>query len=278
MSYSIGVNYGKADALVLNLFFGEDGSVYLTDLINRHFEKPGYDILTADFPVARTPDGNKTVQADKKHYYADHLLKFSHHPSGFFQISGQDGSKVISGIDDKTGLPRGIAVDAFKLKSSTTDGGAFLTATLWGVHHLEKRTSKKSQEIIFTEREIDYQGMNNSGSKRAFAFMFFHLPISSFTNDQLQSDWVYYDYRTHFEKPLLLRLFKDAMEHGYLVGVSCLNARCDFREEVGVAMMGGVGLVDPHTGTCRSIIVVSPRSKEYSPDAEYASLNKQSIE
>jgi len=273
MAYTIFIKYKNAEAPVLNISFSVDGSVHLIDLISRNVQNPEYDIFTADFPVKKS-SSSKSVKIDKSRYYAAHRLKFSHHQSGFFQVSGEDSKKIISGIDDVTGLPKGVSVDGFNLESSTTDGGPFLTANVWGVNHLPNKKSKSSESIFFTEKEIDYQSIENRGQKPSFAFQFYHLPKSIFKEDQLKTDWFFYNYSTHFKKPLLLRLLKDSISHGYVVGVTCLKARADFKDDFGVAMMGGVGLVDHMTGTCRSITVIFPRSKIVSEEANYLSLER----
>lgn len=272
MAYTLWVKYKKAEAPVLNMSFSSDGSVHLIDLVSRDTDLPEFEILTMDFPVDKVGTG-KSLPTDKKHFYANHRLKFTHHQSGFFQVSGEDSTKIISGIDKNTGLPKGVSVDAFKLKLSTNDGGPFMTANIWGVNYITSKRSKTSEEIKFTEKEIDYQSMNNNGQKSSFAFLFFHLPVTLFSSDQVKKEWVFYDYK-HYKKPLLLRLLKESVNHGYVVGVSCLKARADFKENFGFAMMGGAGKIDPSTGTCKGIIVIFPRSKILTEAADYFSLNR----
>lgn len=272
MAYNLYVKYKKAETPVLNISFSSDGSIHLIDLISKNVKSPEFEIATLDFPVNNVGMG-KSVPIDKKIFYASHRLKFTHHQSGLFQVSGEDSSKIISGIDGQTGQPRGVAVKAFELKTATNDGGPFLTGHFWGLHHLPYISSKSSEPIVFSEEDINYQSMNDKGKKLSFSFLFFHLPISKFTSEDLKKDWVFYNYH-HYKKPLLLRLLKESITHGYLVGVSCLKSRTDSDENFGYFLCGGAGRIDPTNGTCKNVVVIFPRSKTPN-DLNYHSLNYQ---
>lgn len=273
MAYTIYIKYKKAYAPVFNISFSGDGSVHLVDLLSKHVDTPEYEIATLDFPVNKVGMG-KEVALDKKRYFANHRIKFSHHKSGFFQISGEDSTKIISGLDDETGLPKGASIEAFQLKQETNDGGPFMTANIWGIQHLPYKSSS-STPIIFSEEQIDYQAMNNQGGKPAFVLLFFHFPIAQFKPENIHDDWGFYNYH-HYKKPLLLRALKETEEHGYIVGISCLKARTNFKDDFGFTMSGGAGKINPDTGTCKNLIVIFPRPKCDSGQDSF-SLNKVNI-
>jgi hypothetical protein len=275
MSYTIFVQYKKAKAPLLNLSLAKDGSVHLIELISKYAESPEFEIVTYNLPVDKVGTG-KTVKPDEKLYSANKRIKFSHHQSGLFQISGENSKEIISGVDTETGQPKGVAVEAFKLKQVTNDGGPFLTANIWGVQHMPNKKSKSSEPIIFTEKEINYQSMNNSGEKHAFVFLFFHFPVSKFSTNDLNKDWFYYDYK-HYKKPLLLRLLKEGIKHGYVIGVSCLKARTSFSSDFGYTMSGGAGEIDPKTGTCKNVAVIFPRP-EYREPLDLISIDRYEVD
>lgn len=275
MAYTIYVKYKKAHAAVLNLSFGKDGSVHLIDLLSKHHQAPQFEIATYDFPVNKVGMG-KAIKPNEPRFVATHRIKFSHHQSGVFQISGENSKSIVSGFHSDSSASKGIAVDAFRLTQETNDGGPFLTANIWGVQHVPFCKSKSSTAITFSEKEIDYQSMRNKGKKCAFAFMFFHLPIVRFGDTALNNDWIYYSYH-HFQKPLLLRVLRESINKGFVVGVTCLKGRSNFDSNFGFTMSGGAGKTDPRTGCCKNIAVIFPKP-DYDNDLEYISLDRVSSE
>lgn len=255
-SYTLNIQYKKYETAILNCSFGSDGSFYLVDLVSNHSSEHAYEIMTFNSPVNKV-GMEKIIKIDKKRYYSKNKLKFSHHASGFFQVSGEKPGTVISGVDKETGAPKGASVQAFKLKIDTNDGGPFLTGHFWGLNSLPSRKSKTSAKICFSDDEINYQSMNNKGIKPSFALLFFHLPINKLSEEEQKKDWIYYDYK-HYKKPLLLRLIKGEKSFGYMVGISCLKCRCNSNYDFGYILSGGAGEIDKTTGTCKNIAIVFP--------------------
>lgn len=271
MAYTVYIKYKKSEAAILNISFGRDASIYLTDMISRYAEDPVFEIIKYDLPMdtRRT----KEIKVDETRYKTKNQPKFSHHASGFFQLSSanKDKGAIISGIDDATNQPKGVSVNSFSLKTSTNDDGPFLVGKFWGLNNIPLYNSKTSDQIYFQDNDINSQGLYNTGSRIAFAVYFFHIPIEKLSKDDLDKDWIKYDY-INFKRPLILKLLKEPLSQGYVIGLACLKARCEHKSKFGFIISGGPGGIDKESNTCKNVSVIFPKP-DYDIDLNYISLD-----
>lgn len=269
MSHNIYVRYKGLETAVLHISTGSDGSIYFSDLVSRYHDKPEYEIVKYDLPLDRKE--TKTVELNEKRYRTDFQPKFSHHSSGFCQISGIKKGTIISGIDENTGIQRGVAEDSFALNTDTNDGGPFLTGVFWGLNKLPTYKSKTSKPIYFEDEDIDYQSLNNRGKKLAFAFMVFHIAENKIETIEGKEDWGYYNYE-NFKKPLLLKILNKDHSSTEKIGISCLKARSDMPSDFGFTLTGAPGEIDKKKNTCKNTAIIFPKP-EYHRPLKYLSLN-----
>ncbi|MBA4336413.1 hypothetical protein C0416_01380 [bacterium] len=271
MSYTLYIKYKKSEAAVLNVSFGKDASMYSTDMVSRYINNPVYEVFTYDLPL----DSRlvKKIKADEKIYIMTNQPKFTHHTTGFFQLSTANKTKgsIISGIDEITNMPKGVSEDSFNLVNSTNDGGPFMTAKFWGLNNIPLYNSKTSEQIYFRDEDINLQRLNSAGSRLAFALLFYHIPVEKLSKDDLDKDWIDY-FHPNFKHPARLRLLKEPLSKRYIVGIACLKARCDHDNNFGFIISGGPGPINKITNTCKNISVTFPKSN-YPLDANHISLD-----
>jgi len=250
-----------SEKAVINCTFGDDDSIYITDLIKNQLPDSEYEIVTYKLPINKV-GMSQTITLDGPRFITDKQLKFSHHTSGDFHISGLNvNSKLVKS-------------DSFNLNKSTNDGGPFIAGMFWGLNYLPDKNKTSSTKLVFTSKEIDYQSMNNPGEKLAFTLLFFHIQtdkVECLNNEE----WAYYNYH-HYKKPLLLRIIRPHKYSNYIVGISCLKSRTNMNTDFGFTLGGGADQIDPKTKTCKNISIIFPKQGN-NDDLDYISLNYNQI-
>lgn len=89
-------------------------------------------------------------------FTAESRVKLSYHADGFAQFSGEENSKIISGIDPTTGEPKGLGLRSNPLSTPTTSGGV-AAVTVWGLEDYPIASKVKSGTIIFEPNECYYR-------------------------------------------------------------------------------------------------------------------------
>jgi hypothetical protein len=89
-------------------------------------------------------------------FTAESRVKLSYHADGFAQFSGEDNSKIISGIDPATGTPKGLGLHSHPLSTPTTSGGV-AAVTVWGLEDYPVVSKIGSGTVIFEPNECYYR-------------------------------------------------------------------------------------------------------------------------
>lgn len=255
MAYSIYTEYKKRKTGLINIEFKPDGSAYFTDLIGRYFKDPEYSFFTYDFPSGKVGTGRR-IKPDPIVYVTTGKPKFSYHPrKKFFQVSG-DGMR--SGFYQETDEPKGLAVKTFDFNVPENDGGPIVTGKFWGLNHLQYKPSKTSDEILFDEEKIRYQSWINKGDTLNFNVLIFQIAEGKIRPDPKNENWGYYDY-INCRKPVWVRILKNPYQENYVLAVSVLIGWSYTDSETGFNLTGGSTLIDPKTGTCKSVSLFFPR-------------------
>lgn len=152
-NYLIAYKKGLLTYKLCRIFFGNDGSYYVTSPYHKlgrarfakmtiRYGHHGEDIV---IPKENTLDSGF---ADN-----DQHLKLSHHPDGFIQFSGKG---IVSGKDSE-GNPKGMAIQSWPL-SHPCLGPAF-GMTLLGLESFEVATNTKDSDCIFEHEQLapDYE-------------------------------------------------------------------------------------------------------------------------
>ncbi len=256
---------------MLNAAYNSDGSFQIVDLISKHVENPEYEIVIFDMPVNKVGRG-KTIKVDEKRYFANNRVVINHHISGKLHVKGERKETIIQGFDSETGLPKGAGLlDGFNLLNDTNDGYQFLGGIFWGLNKINGHTSKTSEKIIFSDEDVNYQTMRDTGSKLAFTVLFFHLPLSKVSEVDLENGYMYYSLEK-FIRPLYLKLLKPDKYYGFLIGVSCMKSRINNDNEFGFHLSAGATKINPETGTCKNLAILYPSYRGEKTE-NYHSLN-----
>lgn len=259
---------------VFNLASSDDGSIMLTDLIKRHAENDlAYEICTFDYPIHKKTL-KQQVTPHPVRYYSKQQLKFSHHASGFFQVSGDSGKSILSGIDS-FGHPRGVATNSFKLSSSTNDGGPIIGTLVWGLDKLPAKSSKKQTELLFTEdemQELHDELTHPSGKKKAFILDFFHIPAAIVSEEEkAKGSMLYKNWGNN--DGLRLKLI-DISEHNFFVGVLATTTRTNMDSLFGFTMTGGPSAINLKEGACKNTCILFPMPN-YKKNLDHLSLDNK---
>ncbi|MBA4336543.1 hypothetical protein C0416_02090 [bacterium] len=270
-SFAIIIRYKNSETAVLNAAYNPDGSFQITDLITKHIENPEYEIGTFDMPVNKV-GREKTIEANKTRYFTNNRIVINHHVSGKIHVKGEKKGAIIQGFDTETGLPKGVGlIDGFDLINDTNDGYQFLGGVFWGLNKVPKYISKTSEKIIFSDEEVNYQTMRNTGSKLAFTVLFFHLPLPKVSDEELKNGCMYYSLE-NFIRPLFLKILKPEKNYSFVVGVTCMKSRINNDNEFGCHLLAGATKINPETGTCKNIAIFYPSYRGEKTE-NYYSLN-----
>lgn len=133
---------------IAKLFFGPDGSYYLTCPYHEgetafltkftvNYAKPGSIVAASDaIEVALVDDEQRR-------------LKLSHHPDGFLQFSGQG---ILSGRN-QDGSPKGLGIQSWPLHRPI-QGPAF-GMSIFGYESFARATEASDSDVVFEANEID---------------------------------------------------------------------------------------------------------------------------
>lgn len=117
-----------------------------------HKEKSSY-LYTIKIPYKI---GNFSIDLKKsviKEFTSDIDIKLSIHKSGFVQFS--KGIKIISGIDQDTGKPKGLGIKIGSLDNPIRTGPTF-GVTIWGLDRFDTLITKKKGKNYIEFRESDF--------------------------------------------------------------------------------------------------------------------------
>jgi hypothetical protein len=89
-------------------------------------------------------------------FTAENRVKLSYHADGFAQFSGEASEKIISGIDQATGKPKGIGLHSNPL-SKPTWRGAVASTTVWGIDDYMSTSDTSSGTITFEQEDFYYR-------------------------------------------------------------------------------------------------------------------------
>jgi hypothetical protein len=123
-------------------------------------------------------------------YTADDRVKLSYHADGFAQFSSEFKGNIISGIDEKTGQPKGLGLFTNPLTSPIWSGGS-AGVTVWGMDEFEE-VGNSDKPIIFEPDEFYYRGCFPDDARAwkisIWAFPVHAVPPVRFVNGQAVLD------------------------------------------------------------------------------------------
>jgi hypothetical protein len=89
-------------------------------------------------------------------FTAESRVKLSYHADGFAQFSGETSSKIISGIDQVTGKPKGLGVRTNPLTRPTWSGAA-VSIAIWGIEEYLTCRDRDSETTVYEPEECYYR-------------------------------------------------------------------------------------------------------------------------
>lgn len=145
--YTIVYEKGGSRYKLCKMFFGNDGSYYVTSpyhpaegaILYKH--TVNYALSEMEISLEQAIDLAAAEDDEKR-------IKLSHHPDGFLQFSGQG---IVSG-KDPDGNIRGIGVMSWPLDHPAR-GPAF-GLTMYGLEHFEKADRVKDTQCVFRHEEL----------------------------------------------------------------------------------------------------------------------------
>jgi len=148
----------------------KDGSIYA--FFNYCKEKDAF-VLQHKHKYKGGPQMIKKSQITKE-FIVDKTAKLSIHRNGFVQLSGNG---ILSGINEKTGKPRGIGVFSSPLDQPVSSGPTF-AFTCWGLKdgfELLNKQKKNIQYIILNKNKNDFVerriGLDENKLSNAFIYV-----------------------------------------------------------------------------------------------------------
>jgi len=95
-------------------------------------------------------------------FSASDRVKFSYHPDGFVQFSGENRASIISGRDPVTGEPKGMGFMTNPLVSPVITGPSF-GISFWGLDDFqEQKGTPRGDQVIFDESDVVYDHCDES--------------------------------------------------------------------------------------------------------------------
>lgn len=126
----------------------------------------GFSILTpyhqakrgflAKLPMPKGVGPHSRRWSDGVTFTAENRVKLSYHVDGFAQFSGESSGKIISGIDQTTGKPKGLGVHSNPLLTPTWSG-AVAAITVFGIDDYLRTTDETRGTVIFEPDECYYR-------------------------------------------------------------------------------------------------------------------------
>jgi len=110
----------------------------------------------AKLPMPRGVGPHFTPWSEGITFTVDNRVKLSYHADGFAQFSGEANDKIISGIDQTTGEPKGLGLHSNPLNTPTWRG-AVAAITVWGIDDYLTAKDAPTGTIIFEQDECYYR-------------------------------------------------------------------------------------------------------------------------
>lgn len=125
--------------------------------------------LTKITPNYKSPTKRYLVKISEKNFTLRSRPQLSIHSSGFVQFSGPG---VLSGVDKKTGIPKGLGVYSAPL-STPVQSGPTAGISFWGLEFFEKLLSKRKTDLIINEGQLINRFYKDESSLNSYLFEFF---------------------------------------------------------------------------------------------------------
>lgn len=131
--------------------------------------------VVCKMPVGPGGLATKVAWSNMVAFTAEDKVKLSYHTDGFAQFSGEAQGKIISGIDAKTGMPKGVGLFTNPLTAPISSGGS-VAVTLWGLEDFET-TKKTKRTVVFSEDDFYYRFGCMPGQANAFIVQMYAIPV-----------------------------------------------------------------------------------------------------
>ena len=209
----------------------------------------------------------------KKEFTVDKTTKLSIHKSGFVQLSGKG---ILSGIDEKTGRPKGIGVFSSPLDNPVESGPTF-AFQCWGLNdkfELLAKRKKGVQYIILDKKKDDFTerqfGRDKKSNTYLLEFFIFPKEANQFVYDYNDEPFINHIIYNYLHAPGAI-FAHPVLDLKYFNGVICvfpvlLWTHFTKESETGynVGSPGGSDCIHNKSTTGNNFCLICPRGTSYS--------------
>lgn len=255
---NICIDLGVFCKQVLKVGYSSDGGYWIQDLVRYGQRNKECSILKIATDVQN--HGHRFLTASYQAFTSGDL-KLSHHFDGRAQISG---TGVISGYEPD-GVPRGAAVQSFKL-NETNDGGPVFTFMTWGCENLKRAGANDDLCLIPDGRFIHSEERDrrlNGIAIKGYYLLKEKLPKDFDFSKQLRC-------QSPIDGTLFLHLVQSPVTTPGVLGFLATFGWCGFTEPFGFTLSGAPGQVYDQR-YCDGLSVIYPHTSgsEHGVDLNY---------